>query len=183
MSKACFHCDEPVPKGIHLITNIDSIDQPMCCIGCQAVAQTIVDNNLTDFYRFRSAPAQKGEVLIPEKLQRNEILDDVNLQNEFTYYHDGFKETILTIDGISCSACAWLIEMQVSKLEGVNKINVNATTQRATVQWQESQVKLSDILSLIDKIGYHGLPFKASTAEKLNNKQAKNFIKRLGISG
>ena len=73
--------------------------------------------------------------------------------------------------------------MQVSKLEGVNKINVNATTQRATVQWQESQVKLSDILSLIDKIGYHGLPFKASTAEKLNNKQAKNFIKRLGISG
>ena len=183
MSKACFHCDEPVPKGIHLITNIDNIDQPMCCIGCQAVAQTIVDNNLTDFYRFRSAPAQKGEVLIPEKLQRNEILDDVNLQNEFTYYHDGFKETILTIDGISCSACAWLIEMQVSKLEGVNKINVNATTQRATVQWQESQVKLSDILSLIDKIGYHGLPFKASTAEKLNNKQAKNFIKRLGISG
>ena len=183
MSKACFHCDEPVPKGIHLITNIDSIDQPMCCIGCQAVAQTIVDNNLTDFYRFRSAPAQKGEVLIPEKLQRNEILDDINLQNEFTYYHDGFKETILTIDGISCSACAWLIEMQVSKLEGVNKINVNATTQRATVQWQESQVKLSDILSLIDKIGYHGLPFKASTAEKLNNKQAKNFIKRLGISG
>ena len=183
MSKVCFHCDEAVPKGINLTTIIDNINQPMCCIGCQAVSQTIVDNNLTDYYRFRSAPAHKGEVLIPEQLQRNEILDDENLQNEFTYYHDGFKETILTIDGISCSACAWLIEMQISKLEGVNKINVNATTQRATVQWQESQVKLSDILSLIDKIGYHGLPFKASTAEKNNNKQAKNFIKRLGISG
>lgn len=183
MSKVCFHCDEAVPKGINLTTIIDNINQPMCCIGCQAVSQTIVDNNLTDYYRFRSAPAQKGEVLIPEQLQRNEILDDENLQNEFAYYHDGFKETILTIDGISCSACAWLIEMQISKLEGVNKINVNATTQRATVQWQESQVKLSDILSLIDKIGYHGLPFKASTAEKNNNKQAKSFIKRLGISG
>ena len=166
MNKVCFHCDEAVPKGINLTTIIDNINQPMCCIGCQAVSQTIVDNNLTDYYRFRSAPAHKGEVLIPEQLQRNEILDDENLQNEFTYYHDGFKETILTIDGISCSACAWLIEMQISKLEGVNKINVNATTQRATVQWQESQVKLSDILSLIDKIGYHGLPFKASTAEK-----------------
>ena len=183
MSKVCFHCDEAVPKGINLVTIIDNINQPMCCIGCQAVSQTIVDNNLTDYYRFRSAPAHKGEVLIPEQLQRNEILDDESLQNEFAYYHDGFKETILTIDGISCSACAWLIEMQISKLEGVNKINVNATTQRATVQWQESQVKLSDILSLIDKIGYHGLPFKASTAEKNNNKQAKNFIKRLGISG
>ena len=55
--------------------------------------------------------------------------------------------------------------------------------QRATVQWQEQQVKLSEILSLIDKIGYHALPFKASTAEEINKKQAKNFIKRLGISG
>ncbi|MFT5635404.1 MAG: Cu2+-exporting ATPase [Cognaticolwellia sp.] len=183
MSIDCFHCGEPLPNGIDLITNIRSINQPMCCIGCQAVAQTIVDNNLTDYYRFRSAPAQKGEVLVPEQLQRNEILDDESLQNEFAYFHDGFKETILTIEGISCSACAWLIEMQVSKLDGINKINVNATTQRATVQWQESQVKLSKILSLIDKIGYHGLPFKASTAEKVNKKQAKDFIRRLGISG
>lgn len=183
MSINCFHCGELVPNGIDLTTTIGNISQPMCCIGCQAVAQTIVDNNLTDYYRFRSAPAQKGEVLIPEQLQRNEILDDENLQNEFTYYHDGFKETILTIEGISCSACAWLIEMQVSKLAGINKINVNATTQRATVQWQETQVKLSEILGLIDKIGYHALPFKASTAEKVNKKQSKEFIKRLGISG
>jgi len=183
MSIDCFHCGELVPNGIDLTTKIDNIIHPMCCIGCQAVAQTIVDNHLTDYYRFRSAPAQKGEVLVPEQLQRNEILDDENLQNEFTYYHEGFKETILTIEGISCSACAWLIEMQLSKLAGINKVNVNATTQRATVQWQDSEVKLSEILGLIDKIGYHGLPFKASTAEKSNKKQAKNFIKRLGISG
>lgn len=183
MSIDCFHCGEPVPQGIDLTTPIESIEQPMCCIGCQAVAQTIVDNKLTDYYRFRSAPALKSEALIPEQLKRNEILDDENLQSEFAYYHQGFKETILTIEGISCSACAWLIEMQVSKLKGINKINVNATTQRATVQWQETLVKLSDILTLIDKIGYHALPFKASTAEQINKKQAKSFIKRLGISG
>ncbi len=183
MSIDCFHCGEPVPNGIDLHIEIESKSQPMCCIGCQAVADTIVENNLTDYYRFRSAPANKGEVLIPEQLQRNKILDDENLQNEFAYYHDGFKETILTIEGISCSACAWLIEMQVSKFKGVNKINVNATTQRATVQWQEDQIKLSEILSLIDKIGYHALPFKASTAEEANKKQAKSFIRRLGISG
>ena len=124
MSLGCFHCGEVVPNGIDLHTEIDNKSQPMCCIGCQAVAQTIVDNNLTDYYRFRSAPAQKGDVLVPEQLLRNEILDDENLQSEFAYYHDGFKETILTIEGISCSACAWLIEMQVSKLSGINKVNV-----------------------------------------------------------
>ena len=183
MNKDCFHCGEPVPNSITLTTTIDNISQPMCCIGCQAVAQTIVDNSLTDYYRFRSAPAQKGEVLVPEQLQRNQILDDDNLQNEFAYYHEGFKETILTIEGISCSACAWLIEMQVSKVLGINSVNVNATTQRATIQWQEDLIKLSEILSLIDKIGYHALPFKASTAQEANKNQAKNFLKRLGISG
>ena len=183
MSINCFHCGEPVPNGIDLHIEIENKSQPMCCIGCQAVADTIVENNLTDYYRFRSAHANKGEILVPEQLQRNKILDDENLQNEFAYYHDGFKETILTIEGISCSACAWLIEMQVSKFKGINKINVNATTQRATVQWQENQIKLSEILSLIDKIGYHALPFKASTAEEANKKQAKSIIRRLGISG
>ncbi len=183
MSINCFHCGEPVPNGIDLHIEIENKSQPMCCIGCQAVADTIVENNLTDYYRFRSAHANKGEILVPEQLQRNKILDDENLQNEFAYYHDGFKETILTIEGISCSACAWLIEMQVSKFKGINKINVNATTQRATVQWQENQIKLSEIFSLIDKIGYHALPFKASTAEEANKKQAKSFIRRLGISG
>ena len=183
MSINCFHCGEPVPNGIDLHIEIENKSQPMCCIGCQAVADTIVENNLTDYYRFRSAHANKGEILVPEQLQRNKILDDENLQNEFAYYHDGFKETILTIEGISCSACAWLIEMQVSKFKGINKINVNATTQRATVQWQENQIRLSEILSLIDKIGYHALPFKASTAEEANKKQAKSFIRRLGISG
>lgn len=183
MSVDCYHCGEIVPNGINLHTDIFNKAQPMCCVGCQAVAQTIVDNNLTEYYRFRSAPAQKGETLVPEQLQRNEILDDKSLQSEFTYNQDGNKETILTIEGISCSACAWLIEMQLSKVEGVNKINVNATTQRATVQWQESELKLSQILSFIKKIGYSALPFKASTAEEANKKQAKTFIKRLGISG
>lgn len=183
MTTDCFHCGELVPTGITLHTSINNIEQPMCCIGCQAVAQTIVDNNLTDYYRFRSAPAQKGEALIPKQLQRNEILDDESLQSEFAYYHDGFKETILTIEGISCSACAWLIEMQLSKVVGINKINVNATTQRATIQWLEDEIKLSKILHTIETIGYHALPFKASTAEEANKKQAKNFIKRLGISG
>lgn len=183
MTLHCFHCGEPVPKHIDLSVQIENKYQPMCCIGCQAVAQTIVDNNLTDYYRYRSAPAQRSDALIPEQLQRNEILDDATLQNEFAYEHEGFKETILTIEGISCSACAWLIEMQVSKFDGVNKINVNATTQRATLQWQEDKIKLSQILSLMDSIGYHALPFKANTAEQINKKQSKSFIKRLGVSG
>ena len=179
----CFHCGELIPKGIDLEVVIDDTAQKMCCIGCEAVANTIVENNLTQYYRFRTEPAQKGTSLIPEQLKRNQLLDDENLQSEFTFKHGDIKETILSIDGISCAACAWLIEMQLTKFKGIISINVNATTQRATIKWNETLVKLSDIIAQIETIGYQALPFKASDAEESNKRQSKVFIKRLGVSG
>lgn len=183
MTLHCFHCNEAVPSGISLFVTIDNKEQPMCCIGCQAVAQTIVDNGLTQYYSVRTEPANKGQSLIPEQLQKSKLLDEAVLQNEFIYQDNDTKEAILTVDGISCAACAWLIEMQLDKLHGILKITVNATTQRATVKWQHEQLNLSDILIAIETIGYHALPFKADEAELNNKKQSKAFIKRLGISG
>ncbi|TWX71970.1 cadmium-translocating P-type ATPase [Colwellia demingiae] len=183
MTSKCFHCNEAVPRGINLSVEINQIQQPMCCIGCQAVAQTIVDNGLTQYYSVRTEPAHKGQSLIPEQLQKNKLLDEAVLQSEFIYQDNDCKEAILTIDGISCAACAWLIEMQLEKLKGLIKINVNATSQRATVRWQDDAVKLSEILQAIEHIGYQALPFKANEAELRNKKQSKAFIKRLGISG
>lgn len=183
MNQPCFHCGEPIPNGFSLFVTIDEKQQPMCCVGCHAVATTIVENNLTDYYRYRTENAPKGVELVPEQLKKQALLDEESLQSEFTYHEGEFKEAILTVEGISCAACAWLIEMQISKLKGVSSINVNATTQRATVKWIDKEIKLSEILIAIDKVGYHALPFKASDVEESNQKQSKTFIKRLGISG
>ncbi|PCH94811.1 MAG: copper-transporting ATPase [Gammaproteobacteria bacterium] len=188
MTGICFHCDELIPLGISLDVTINKKRQPMCCIGCQAVAQTIVDNNLTQYYQFRTEPAQKGADLVPEQLKtkqnlKNKLLDEEILQSEFIYQEDGFKEAILTIEGISCAACAWLIEMQLNKLAGINNVSVNATTQRATVKWQDNILALSGILNAIAHIGYQALPFKANEVEARNKAISKMFIKRLGISG
>lgn len=183
MPQNCFHCGEQVPAGINIVVKINNQLQHMCCIGCEAVANTIVDNNLTDYYRFRTESAQKGFPLVPEQLKRNQLLDDESLQSEFTFSVDDYKETILSIEGISCSACAWLIEMQLEKVPGVIAINVNATTQRATVRWHENTLKLSNIITKIETIGYQAFPFKASQSDENNQRQTKAFIKRLGISG
>lgn len=183
MSSPCYHCNEPVPAGLSLSVVIFDQPQAMCCHGCQAVAQTIVDNNLTDYYKFRTEHAQKSSGLIPDELARHQLLDDESFQNEFTYQEGEIKETILTIEGISCAACAWLIEKQMSKISNVVSINVNATSQRATIKWLSDKIKLSHIVTAIEKIGYQALPFKANHAEKANHQTSKAFIRRLGISG
>ncbi|MFT5003704.1 MAG: Cu2+-exporting ATPase, partial [Flavobacteriales bacterium] len=183
MTSKCFHCNEAVPIGINLLVEISHIQQPMCCIGCQAIAKTIVENGLAQYYTVRTEHAHKAQALVPEQLQKNKLLDEAVLQSEFIYQDEGYKEAILTIDGISCAACAWLIEMQLDKLNGLLSINVNATSQRATVRWQDDAVQLSDILLAIESIGYQAMPFKANDTEIKNKKQSKEFIKRLGISG
>ncbi|NMP31470.1 cadmium-translocating P-type ATPase [Thalassotalea sp. M1531] len=183
MSEPCFHCGEPIPNGIVLNVDINNAARAMCCAGCQAVAETIVANHLTDYYKFRTENAPKGSTLVPDQLKRNRLLDDDNLQHEFTHQSGENRETILTVDGISCAACAWLIEMKLEQVAGIHNISVNATTQRATVTWQNEIIKLSKIIEHIERLGYHALPFKASDVEQQNIEQSKTFIKRLGISG
>ncbi|TKB45829.1 heavy metal translocating P-type ATPase [Thalassotalea mangrovi] len=183
MNMDCFHCGELVPAGLDLKVNIHGKDQPMCCIGCQAVAEAIVDNNLDDYYRFRTEKGNKVNADIPEQLQVNKFVDDQQLQSEFTFESDGHQETILSIDGMSCAACAWLIEKQLAPQSGIIKAQVNATTQRATIAWDQEKIKLSEIISAIARIGYSALPFKANTTEINNNQQSKAFIRRLGVSG
>lgn len=182
-SKDCFHCGEIIPPGFTLSVVIDNKEQGMCCIGCQAVASAIVTNNLEDYYRFRSEKGNKIDAQVPDELLSNQFIDDENLQSEFTFDVDNCKETILSIDGMSCAACAWLIEKQLSQKSGIAQIQVNATTQRATVVWQNDNIKLSEILTAINQIGYQALPFKANLAEQRNKQQAKAFIRRLGVSG
>lgn len=155
----------------------------MCCIGCQAVAQTIIDNGLEDYYRYRTENSTKATDLIPEALKQNRLLDEAVLQDEFARDIDQDRETLLSIDGMTCAACAWLIEKQIETVPGVVAISVNATTQRATIRWQKNALQLSEILNKIARIGYHALPFKANEAEQRNKQQSKTFIKRLGISG
>ncbi|MGL4747854.1 MAG: heavy metal translocating P-type ATPase metal-binding domain-containing protein, partial [Shewanella sp.] len=43
---SCFHCNEPVLTGTQFVTQINDRDELMCCPGCQAVSQAIVDAGL-----------------------------------------------------------------------------------------------------------------------------------------
>ncbi len=60
----------------------------------------------------------------------------------------------ISIDGMTCSACSAAVERGVSKLDGVEGIAVNLTTNLAVVDYDENAIKLSDIQAKIIKLGY-----------------------------
>ncbi|MBQ4848223.1 heavy metal translocating P-type ATPase [Pseudoalteromonas sp. MMG005] len=183
MSKACFHCLEPVPKGFNETVLFDSQQHPVCCIGCQAVAETIVAQGMSDYYKFRTESAGKVDELIPEQLSLIKSYDNQDIQSDFVSDSGNLSEVLLSVEGISCAACAWLIEKQLLALKGVNRVDVNTSTHRAMILWDKEQTLLSDIIQALIHIGYKAYPFQADEEASQKQATAKAYIRRLGVAG
>lgn len=185
----CFHCDLPVPKGAHYSVVIEGKERPMCCPGCQAVAQAIVDNGLTDFYQYRTESSNLSRQLVPEELSNLELYDNPTIQKNFVRDTDGadsdshVKQAALILEGIVCAACVWLSERHVMQLPGVKRFQVNYSTHRAQVEWDDTQIKLSQILKAVTEIGYRAHPLDPNRQEQLYKKERSQAIRRIAVAG
>ncbi|MCS0318515.1 heavy metal translocating P-type ATPase [Vibrio diabolicus] len=182
MCESCYHCGEDVPANTDFKVDILGESRKMCCPGCETVAQTIVDSGLVSYYQYRTAPAEKAD-LVPEQLQALIHYDNEDVQSEFVRNRENVSEVTLSLEGVSCAACAWLIEKQVSNTAGLVSIRVNTTTNRALLAWDKTQVRLSELLSVIHKLGYKAAPFEADKQEASYHRMMKQYLYRLGIAG
>lgn len=179
----CYHCGLPVAKSDNFRTIVLGETRDMCCPGCQAVADAIVENGLEDYYRFRTELAEKGDEQLTDTLAALETYDDDEIIQEFVVQDGNQQQIQLTVEGISCAACGWLIEKQLAKVNGIGQVSVNVSTRRAVITWHPDRIKLSQILSKIEKIGYHALPFQPDQHEFSYQKEHQSFLKKLGLSG
>ena len=181
---ACFHCGLPVPAGVDLAVPIDGARRPMCCRGCQAVAQAIVDGGLADYYKFRTETAPTAREIVPEFLRQTAVYDLPEVQKSFVRTADGqVREAALILEGITCAACVWLNERHLARLPGVLAVHINYATHRARVQWDERRIHLSDILQAVSRIGYLAHPFDPGRHQQRLENERKQLLRRLGVAG
>lgn len=135
-----------------------------CCTGCEAVFELVQSKGLGDFY---------------ERLGKNS-LEPVNFKQNLGVFdsfvrptNEGFSEIHLVIDGIFCAACVWLNEKILIEEQGVIEASLNPLTHKARVVFDERQVSLKRILTLIQSIGY-----KPSAYDPLKQEQKALSTKR-----
>ena len=173
-----------MPAGLDLTAEIDGRPQPMCCLGCRAVAAQIVAFGLTDYYRRRTELPETPRELVPDDLKNLSIFNNPQLQGEFVTERDGERaEARLIIDGITCPACVWLIDSRLSRMPGVCGVEVNYSTQRCSVAWQKDRIGLGEILAEITRLGYRPFPFNPEQREQRYEQERKNRLIRIGIAG
>jgi len=181
---ACFHCGLPVPPQLDLKLVIDGAERPMCCHGCQAVAQAIIAAGHENFYRVRTEMAPTGQPLVPDFLRESEIYDAAEIQKQYVHRGDGdLREVSLILEGITCAACIWLIEQTIAGLPGIEQVRVNYATQRALLCWDENRIKLSGILQAIRRIGYRALPYNPQQQQESQRRERRIQQRRLAVAG
>ncbi len=183
-TQSCFHCGLPVPDNTRYSVRIQGKDRPMCCPGCEAVAKAIVDNGLQSFYDYRTERSAVARQLVPDELNKLELYDRPDLQKSFVYSDEAeIKQASLILEGIVCAACVWLSERHVTRLPGVISFQVNYSTHRATLKWDNARIKLSDVLKAISDIGYIAHPLDPNRQEQLFKKERAAAIRRLAVAG
>ena len=183
-SSECYHCGLPVPRDLDLVVCIDGVNRPMCCHGCQAVAEAIVASGHESFYRVRTEASPSGQELVPEFLRATEIYDLPDIQNQFVHSLGAeLREASLILEGITCAACIWLNEQYLAGLPGVTDVRVNYATRRALVRWDETRIRLSEILQAIQKIGYRALPYNPDQQHESHQRERRQQLRRLAVAG
>jgi len=180
----CFHCGLPVPRGLTLTVAVQGHDEPMCCYGCLAVAQAIVDSGNASFYRHRTETSPTGQALLPDFIRQSQVYDHPEIQKTFVRSAgEHQREAALILEGIVCAACVWLNERHVAQLPGVLDVQVNYATHRARIRWDDTQIQLSDILQAIHRIGYSAHPYDPQQQQQAAEHERRNQLRRIGIAG
>jgi Cu+-exporting ATPase len=172
----CDHCHLEYDEDIMI--KDDSLH--FCCKGCQGVYHLLKDDGLDSFYE------KLGNKTIAPPLTSNkdvEKFDTKSFKDNFIKTtEEGFSRIDLIIEGIHCAACVWLNEKVLYDTDGIIEANINFSTNKAKIVWDEDEIKLSEIILKIRSIGYNAYAYDASIADEKATESKRDFFIRMMVA-
>ena len=159
----CSHCHQPILEKVQ-----GEGDKLYCCYGCKVVDELMGET--------------KVQLDLPEKSLRSyAYLDEEKIKDQLCHFREGNINAIrIHLPSIHCSSCIYLLENLSEVAKGINNVEVHFAKKEASIQFSEDQIKLSELASLLEFIGY-----KPDFISHLGtNKKTKNrLLIQLGIAG
>ena len=81
------------------------------------------------------------------------------------------KKEVFVIDGMTCASCAVTIEEAVKKLDHVQSVVINLTTEKMTVEYDPDVVTESMIEKAVSDAGYSASVFDPKTSKSQAERQ------------
>lgn len=175
-SSECAHCGLPAPAA--------EGDLPtFCCSGCRTVYSILRDAGLDRFYGLRA------ELQAPRPSKVEASAD--SLRHQYAHYDAAdFVEALghrsgeieLTVRGLHCAACVWVIERLPRCLPGVERARVDFGSGRLFLGWDPERIALGDIAAFLHRLGYP-TQVASRTASDAGRSERRRELLRLAITG
>ncbi len=144
-----------------------------CCSGCSYVFRLVHEHGLAGYYRI------KDEITAPADTAVFQPRDYGWLDTAQRAAEPGEKipELTLSVQGISCAGCVWLIERVFQQLPGARDINVNAQYGTMRVRWVRGEFSAVEFARKLQAFGYLAGPAGEEAAEP----ESRGLVKRIGL--
>lgn len=176
MKLKCNHCQIETDKSVM----IQDGDKYFCCKGCQGVYHLLSSEGLeNNFYN-----KIKDKTLAPPIVANKELstFDIDSFINKYIVKDGNNYKISLIIEGIHCSACIWLNEKVLHRKDGIIEANINYTNHKATIVYDSTKLKLSDIIATIRGIGYNAYPYDPKLQEERASKARKEYYIKILVA-
>lgn len=170
---ACDHCGLDAP--------LNPTGPSFCCDGCRGAYAIIHEWELDEYYALRDQLG--GRASKPESLDDSlMLLDDMSLLGDSVYeIDDGLCSVRLTVDGLHCGACAWLVERSVPLVPGWQSARVNMAKRSVEIVFSPTRTKLSQIGRTLSAFGYRIRPLTNVTSSTEDNDRSVR-LRRLAVA-
>lgn len=167
MKTPCKHCGttfKPTPK-----------QQDFCCSGCQFVYALIHEQGLDTFCTIKDTTVAP---VSPNVFQASNSTWLEALIQEAEQKASGTPNLTLEIQGISCTACVWLIDRIFKREPGGLKIEIQPSSGRLEISWTQGAFNGAHFAHTLQSLSYRlGRPGETS------GKLGLGLITRLGLCG
>ena len=193
---ACHHCGAPLgPESSRIV--VSGREVRVCGDPCRTAVETIADAGLDAWYGLRTHSDAQGAATadprhrteleawrVPEveaSLLRHDTHDALHTSTGFGLGTTPTAVT-LTVEGMRCAGCAWLVERLLASVPGVSTATVDFPLRRAEVRFDTRTTRLHTLLETLAKTGYRATPYTVHTEEAAIESERRARIRGLGIS-
>ena len=97
-------------------------------------------------------------------------------------FSDELKSCTLSLIGLHCGACAWLIENAAKRTPGWENARVKMSDHTIEILFAPKQIALSRIAEILNRLGYQPMPRFADVDESLQ-RENREHLQRIAVAG
>lgn len=166
----CLHCGAPSAQG------------EFCCAGCAYVHRLIHAEGLGAFYKIKDDVTAPADAVLGQSRDFGWLTElQVMAEAKAAAQSGKTPRLLLSVQGLSCAGCVWLIERVFTKIDGAGRIEINAQTGQVRLSWREggdSPFSAAEFATTLQRFNY--LLGPAGSAQSAPA-ESRDLVRRIGL--